>query len=110
EDPKWEVRKAAALAFGEPAVASKERARRALKALAEDESPWVRSAAAQALRWRAGGAGAPRRDDVDDPTFRFVAEQVAKLQRRALDPRTLLRLAQVVGEHYYANLGADTAH
>ena len=113
-DQKWEVRKAAALALGELRYLDDEVAQRALDTLIQDSNRWVNQAATRAIRrLRSRNARAqewPLTEGAQDPTLQLIVERIRQIGLRSMTPARIYDLATEVGERYYRDLAADTAH
>jgi signal transduction histidine kinase len=110
-DPKWEVRRAATLALAECRHA--DIAKTTLEQLAGDENRWVRQAAVHALdRVKATPAANewPLTEDARDPTLQYIVTRIRAIGLRSLTPAQLYALAVELGEQFYRELAADTAH
>ncbi len=101
-DPKWDVRKAAALVLGGTHDA---RTRALLERLATDENVFVRNAAVAAQK-KLGGRGGARAD----PTLDQILAVIERVKPRSLSRDALLRLARVFGDLHYDDLASETAH
>ena len=110
-NPKWEVRKAAALALAE---LEGDAAHQALHDLAADANRWVSEAATRALRRMRTRGQRPKKwpltEDTEDPTLRHIAARIRQIGLRSLTPALIYDLAMEIGEHAYRQLAADTAH
>lgn len=113
-DQKWEVRKAAALALGELRYLDNDVAQRALDTLIQDTNRWVSQAATRAnKRLRSRNARAqewPLTEGAQDPTLKLIVERIRQIGLRSMTPARIYDLATEVGERYYRDLAADTAH
>lgn len=113
-DPKWEVRKAAALALGELRHSDIEVPEKTLGVLLGDSNRWVSQAAIRASRrLRAQSDRAhewPLTEATQDPTLQLIAERIKQIGLRSMTPARIYDLATEVGERYYRDLAADTAH
>lgn len=101
-DTKWEVRRAVAPAL---VAARRPAARSVVDRLTEDDHPWVRQAAQRAKR-KLSRVTSPA--DKQDPRAHFAFEAI-----RDLDGRSAAKAYQAamrIGERYYEELAADTAH
>lgn len=115
-DPRWEVRHALALALSEPRRLPSELLRALLDLLTRDGHPMVRRCAGEArsgLEERArrqAKLGAFELTSLGmSSTRRFVDERVRAYGIRPAPPE-VAALAEEVGERYYQELAADTAH
>jgi signal transduction histidine kinase len=112
-DPKWEVRKAVAMALAEvrgpePAVHA------VLDQLARDANHWVSQAAGRAVRRLAERTG---RDaswtlaaGVQDPILEHIAKRTHEIGLRSVTPALIYDLAMEISDRSYRELAADTAH
>jgi signal transduction histidine kinase len=110
-DPKWEVRRAATLALAE--CRHSDIAQPTLEQLTRDENRWVRKAALQALeRIKAARVTNdwPLTEDARDPTLQYIVTRIRAIGLRSLTPAQLYALAMELGEQFYRELAADTAH
>lgn len=114
KDPKWEVRKAAALALAECRHFDSTSVQRVLQELAGDSNRWVSQAADRATRrvrsreqrareWTLTG-------DTQDPTLQHLATRIREIGLRSMTPARIYDLAMEIGEQSYRELAADTAH
>lgn len=114
KDPKWEVRKAVALALAECRYYDSTSVQHALQALAGDSNRWVSQAADRAGRrvrsreqrareWALTG-------DTQDPTLQHIATRIREIGLRSMTPARIYDLAMEIGEQAYRELAADTAH
>jgi len=114
EDEKWEVRKAAALALAELQHVNSESANHALVTLSEDTNRWVSQSAARALQRTRRRAHRRTEwaltEDTQNPTLAYIAARIRKIGLRSMSPAQLYDLAMEVGEQFYRELAADTAH
>lgn len=110
---KWEVRKAAALALGELQQVS-DLAQKQLEQLAEDSNRWVSQAALRSSRRllsRSRRASEwPLTKDNRTPLLEHIAARIRLIGLRSLTPARIYELAMEVGEQFYQELAADTAH
>lgn len=110
-DSKWEVRKAAAVTLPAFRHVPRGSLRKAIQALLDDRNRWVRRAAQTALQrtrvktdaWSLASAS-------PDPTLSLITKRIREIGLRAMTPASILELASEVGELYYRDLAADTAH
>lgn len=113
-DAKWEVRKAAALALAEFRHFSNDVLQQALAALLEDSNRWVSQAATRAsrrLRSRPDRASEwPLTASPQDPTLQLIVTRIREVGLQSMTPARIFDLATEVGERYYQDLAADTAH
>jgi len=113
-DRKWEVRKAAALALAELRHFDREVQKRALAALAEDSNHWVSQAATRASRrLRARDSRAKDwtlSENPKDPTLQLIMARIRQIGLGSMTPARIYDLATEVGEGFYRELAADTAH
>lgn len=112
-DPKWEVRKAMAMALAEvrgPAP----RAQLVLDELARDANRWVSQAAGRAvrrLRERQGrGPSWTLAAGVQDPILEHIARRTHEIGLRSVTPALIYDLAMEISDRSYRELAADTAH
>jgi signal transduction histidine kinase len=101
-DGKWEVRRAVAPVL---VAARRPAARGVVEQLIDDDHPWVRQAAQRAKR-KLSRVTSPA--DKHDPRAHFAFEAI-----RDLDGRSAAKAYQAamrIGERYYEELAADTAH
>ena len=114
KDEKWEVRKAAALALAEFRHLDGDVVQQTLDALVKDPNRWVSQAAGRAsrhVRARADQAKEwPLTGDTGDPTLQHIASRIREIGLRSLTPARIYDLAIEIGEHFYRDLAADTAH
>jgi signal transduction histidine kinase len=109
-DPKWEVRKGAALALTELRDRG-DAVQRALDELAGDSNRWVSQAAARAVRpLRSRARGWALTEDTTDPILAHIVAQIREIGLRSLTPARIYELAMQIAEHSYRELAADTAH
>jgi len=113
-DQKWEVRKAAALALAEFRHLNTDIPERTLDLLLKDANRWVSQAATRAsrrLRSRKDRAREwPLTEGSQDPTLQLIVERIREIGLRSMTPARIYDLATEVGERYYRDLAADTAH
>lgn len=109
DDPKWEVRKAVAEALAKAPLSEEVEVALGLERLAEDKNRWVREAATRSRveRARQRADGGPRSSVPQDPLLKKVFELTQGSVKNRLD---MYEIAIQVGEHYYADLAAETAH
>jgi signal transduction histidine kinase len=114
KDPKWELRKAAALALAELRHTQNDVSEMALKALQRDSNRWVSQAAIRAshrLRARRNREHEwPLTEATRDPTLQLIADRIKQIGLRSMTPARIYDLATEVGDRYYRDLAADTAH
>jgi signal transduction histidine kinase len=109
-DPKWEVRRELALLLARPEVPL-ELADPLLSSLAADHTRWVRETAARSSKLRSAGRRARDLTPIPpEPHLTYVAERVAELGARSLEPHVVLDLVAQGGEYFYRALAAETAH
>ncbi|MBI2895545.1 MAG: hypothetical protein HYY06_18455 [Deltaproteobacteria bacterium] len=113
-DLKWEVRKAAALALAEFRHLNSDVPERTLDALLKDSNRWVSQAATRAsrrLRSRTDRAKEwPLTEGAQDSTLQHIVARIRQIGLRSMTPARIYDLATEVGERYYRDLAADTAH
>lgn len=113
-DPKWEVRKGVALAVAELRYLSGEIAQQTLDGLSNDSNHWVSQAAARAIVRRRSRAHRANEwaltEDTQNPTLQYIAGRIRKIGLRSMTPASIHNLAMEVGEQFYRELAADTAH
>lgn len=114
-DPKWEVQKAAAVAFSELRHADVGLVQSTLKGLARDQQThYVKEAAERALKrvrsrtqrqkeWRLT-------EDTRDPTLQHIMTRIREIGLRSMTPARIYDLAMEVSEQSYREVAADTAH
>ena len=112
-DPKWEVRKAAAMALAEyPGLEAPVHA--ALDELARDVNRWVSQAAGRAVRRRRERTGGDTvwtlTAGVQDPILQHIAKRTREIGLRSLTPALIYDIAMEISEQSYRELAADTAH
>jgi signal transduction histidine kinase len=111
-DPKWEVRKALAIALSECQIA--EVTKSALDVLSRDANHWVRHAAVRALRRVRERERSPTdwtlAADIQDPMLQHIVRRTREIGLRSMTPALIHDLAMEISEQSYRELAADTAH
>lgn len=112
-DPKWEVRKAVAMALAEY-QGPEARVHTVLDELARDANRWVNQAAGRAqrrVRERTGpDASWTLAPGVQDPILKHIAKRTHEIGLRSLTPALIYDIAMEISEQSYRELAADTAH
>jgi signal transduction histidine kinase len=112
-DPKWEVRKEAAVALAE-CRHHESGAQKALAQLARDENRWVSQAAERAIKRMRSRASRAKEwaltPDAQDPTLHYILKRIREIGLRSMTPARIYELAMEVVEQSYRELAAETAH
>lgn len=113
-DPKWEVRKAVALALAECRHFESTLVQRVLDELARDSNRWVSQAADRGSRRVRSREQRGREwaltENTQDPTLQHIAARIREIGLRSMTPARIYDLAMEIGEQSYRELAADTAH
>lgn len=115
-DPRWEVRHALAVALLEANQGGADWTEDLLSSLASDPAPMVRRSALQAAAAQREAAERQRLSGFEltrlgeSPTRGFVTDRVRALGVGRPAARELVEMAEAVGERYYRELAAETAH
>ena len=113
-DRKWEVRKAATLALAEFRHLNSEVPEQTFARLARDTNRWVSQAAMRAsrrLRSRADGAKEwALTGGAQDPTLQYIMARIHQIGLQSMTPARIYDLATEMGDRFYRDLAADTAH
>ena len=113
-DEKWEVRRAAVIAVAEVHCFGSEHLLQILEALQKDSNRWVRQAASRAVarivNHNKNKKGWALTKDEQDPTLQYIANYINSISLRSLTPARIYKIAQEIGNQYYRELTAETAH
>lgn len=114
-DPKWEVRKAAAVALSELRHADVGLVQSTLDDLARDQQThYVKEAAERGLK-RIRSRTQRQNEwkltrDTRDPTLQHIMTRIREIGLRSMTPARIYDLAMEVSEQSYREVAADTAH
>ena len=114
-DPKWELRKAAAVALSELRHADGAIVQKMLEALGRDQQThYVKEAAERALKRIRSRAQRQKQwkltEDTRDPTLQHIMTRIRQIGLRSMTPARIYELAMEVSEQSYREVAADTAH